>query len=475
MKRGMAFPILRKFFPAVSLCGLLSTAAIAGQPPNLLVIIADDLRPAIGACGDPVAITPNLDRFAKQGTLFQKAYANFPVCGPSRSSFLSGKRPEKSGVISNGPEPIRELIPGVVTLPEVFKKNGYQTIGMGKIFHDNQDGESWTKFFHYPRNITGYQEHKGTDKGPVMEFSDHPESGYPDGWQADTAIRWLENAPVQPFLLMVGLQKPHMPFVAPKKYWDLYEGKILPDPANARLPVGAPPFAGQNSYELRMYFNDIPQGNAPFSAELQSNLRRGYYACVSFEDAQIGRILETLERTGLDKTTAVLIIGDNGFHLKENGIWGKDDVFETATRVAMLGRFPMFHAVSSVPEPVELVDLYPTLCSLAGIAPPYRLDGTDLVPLLKGEKLAEEPSGVFTVVNRNEKMIGLSLREKNLRYTMWREKDTGKPGGEELYDYSLALPEEQNLVNAERYAGEVARLRALVQARYDSSAISVKK
>lgn len=473
MERRWVAAVMRKIILAAGMNGLL-TAATAQQPPNILVIIADDLRPAIGACGDPVALTPNLDRFAKEGTVFQKAYANFPVCGPSRASFLSGKRPETSGVVTNGPEPIRELIPGVVTLPEVFKKNGYQTIGMGKIFHENQDGKSWTKFFHYPQNITGYQEHRGAAKGPAMEFSDRPESRYPDGWQADTACHWLENAPARPFLMMVGLQKPHLPFVAPKKYWDLYEGKVLPEPGNTKPPVGAPPFAGQNSYELRMGFDDIPQGDASFSTELQSNLRRGYYACVSFEDAQIGRILETLEHTGLDKSTAVFIVGDNGFHLQENGFWCKDDVFETAAHVAMLGRFPMFHAVSSVTEPVELVDLYPTLCSLAGIVPPYLLDGTDLVPLLKGGKLADETAVAFTVVNRNGRMIGLSLRDKNFRYTMWRDKDTGEPGGEELYDYSLVLPEEQNLVNAERYAGEAARLRAIVKKRYEQSTLRVK-
>jgi len=454
--------------------GLFPLAALAQQHPNILFIISDDLRPTIGAYGDTDAITPHLDAFAKEGTLFQKAYANFPVCGPSRASFLSGRRPENSGVVTNGDQTIRDLIPGVVTLPEIFRKNGYQTIGMGKIFHHDQDEVSWTKFFHYPKNISGYQDHKGPGKGPAIEFSDHPESNYPDGWQADTAIHWLENAPAQPFLLMVGLQKPHLPFVAPKKYWDLYEGKVFREPKTRDLPDGAPRFAGQNSYELRMGFEGIPQKEEPLSPELQSDLRRGYYACVSFEDQQIGRILDALARAGLEKNTIVLIIGDNGFHLRDNGIWCKDDVFEAATRVTMMGRFPMFHAPASVNGPVELVDLYPTLCSLTGIAPPYPLDGVDLTPLLKGEKKPDENARAFTVVNRNDRVLGFSVREGDLRYTAWREKGSGKLAGEELYDYSLATPEEKNLVGIEKYIGALARLRALSEEHYSGSAFPVK-
>lgn len=437
------------------------------ERPNFVVIVADDLRPSLGVYGDSSAVTPRLDAFVRKGgTLFQKAYANFPVCGPSRASFLSGRRPETSGVIRNGPETIRDLIPGVVTLPEIFKKNGYQTIGMGKIFHDDQDAASWTKYFFYPKTMSGYQGHKGAGKGAPMEFLDRPESLYPDGWQADTAVRWLENAPAQPFLLMVGLQKPHLPFVAPKKYWDMHGGKVLPEPVNRELPAGAPSFAGQDSYELRMTYEGVPKSGEAFSPELQADLRRGYYACVSFVDEQIGRILEALDRSGLAGNTVVVIFGDHGFHLRENGFWCKDDVFETGTRTAMVGRFPLFSAASSVNESVELVDLYPTLCSLAGIVPPYPLDGRDLVPFLKGEKPETDP--VFSMVNRHDRVLGLSVRENNLRYTAWREKGTGTLKGEELYDYSLAVPEERNLVNDSSYADALPRLQALVKDHYAS-------
>ena len=432
---------------------LRAAAAGASTAPkqNFLILVADDFRQTTRAWGDSIAITPNLDRFFEGATAFSNAFCAFPVCGPARNCFLSGIRPSKSGLIRNGPESIRQDHSWVVTLPELMKKNGYETFGMGKIFHHDQDIEkSWTKYFAYPSAIKGYRKPSPGGKGNFTEFVDQPAEKYPDGWLADTALELFKNKSDKPFFTMVGLQKPHLPFVAPKKYWDLYENVAIPGPQQPHFPKDMPELENQNSYELRM-FENVPKGTAPFSPELTKEIRRGYYACVSFVDAQIGRILDGLKQAGLDQNTNVIIMADHGWQLGENGLWCKDELFDHSLRPMFAARFPgVPQSPRKVEHFVETVDLYPTVCAMTGITPPYALDGRDFTPLLTG-KDAGWQDVAYAMVNRHDKTLGFTVRQGSLRYSLWLDQKTKAENGEELYDFSLPEPEKVNLAKDPKY------------------------
>lgn len=426
-----------------ALClSLSAVSALAESRPNFLVIIADDLRPpGPGGVLDKVP-TPRLDQLQREGLRFRNAYANFPACGPSRNSLLSGRRPENTGAVLNTAENIRHFIPDVVTLPEHFKRNGYTTIGMGKIFHSDQDEPSWTKFFKYPASIGGYQNGVPGER-PTTQFVDAADEKYPDGWQAMTAGKWLrEHGKDGPFLLMVGFQKPHLPFVAPQGDFAALQDASVPVPQPQFPPKGSPACATHTSFELRGY-TDIPPGTEPFGADKETLLRRGYGACVHFVDRQLGKILDDLEAAGLAENTHVFVLGDHGFHFGENGIWGKDTLYEASLRTFLAARLagenPPLPPGMTVESHAELLDLYPTLCQLAGIAPPYPLEGKNLL-----EKTDAAPT--FSMVQRHGKVLGFSVRQGGHRYMRWIERETGKLVAEELYDDAAAVPESANLI-----------------------------
>jgi arylsulfatase A-like enzyme len=439
--------------------------------PNFLVIWADDLRQTTRAWGDDFTITPNLDRFLDGATVYRNAFCNFPVCGPSRNCCLGGIRPTKSGMISNGAESLRRDHPWVVTFPELLKNNGYETFGMGKIYHHDQDVEkSWTKYFHYPATIQGYQNRPVGGKGDFTEFVPNAEDGYPDGWLADTVLDLFKNKSDKPFLTMVGLQKPHLPFVAPQKYWDLYENVDIPDPQEPYFPEGMPDIENTNCYELRM-FRDVPKGTEPFPPELKKKIRRGYYACVSFIDAQVGRILDGLKAAGLDQTTNVILMADHGWQLGENNLWCKDELFDHSLRPIFATRFPGLPAApKQVDHFVELVDLYPTLCAMTGVKAPYALDGKDFTPLLTGGDAPWEDVA-YAAVNRQNKVIGFTVRRGPLRYCLWLDQKTKEVRGEELYDFSLAQPGKVNLATDPGYSAPRGELHALVQRQVDQAVV----
>jgi arylsulfatase A-like enzyme len=402
---------------ALGTLGVVAAQSLAADAPptrpNVLFIAVDDLRPELACYGNPVAKTPNLDRLAARGVLFSHAYCQQAVCSPSRSSLMTGRRPDATRVYDLDTH-FRAALPDAVTLPQYFKANGYYCAALNKIYHHGfEDGRSWNEPHWYPNGQTVDTDPNDWSKriiqrvGPgVREFSqaaqpadnDRPnvkpgtppknaafdvsaksDDELPDGYTAAEAVKRLHGlkGKGQPFFLAVGFLKPHLPFVAPKKYWDLYDPEKIPTPAIDHLPEGAPGFAGHTSGELHSYKN-IPAGN-PIPAGLAKTLRHGYYACVSYTDAQVGRLLNALEQEGLAQNTVVVFWGDHGWQLGDHGLWNKHTNFELATRAPLIMSVPGARSAGKKCEaPVEFVDVYPTLADVCGLPVPAGLDGRSL-------------------------------------------------------------------------------------------------
>ncbi len=424
-------------------------AADASPPaarPNILLISIDDLRPSLGCYGDTLVQSPNIDRLAQSSRLFQRAYIQQAVCGPSRASLLTGRLPDNIRVWHNR-QLFRDTLPDAVTLPQLFKNNGYHTQGLGKVFSGREreeDPPSWSvpsilrgdgwRNYALPENNTR------SGKGVAFEAADVDDDGYPDGKLTDLAIETLTHLKrqPQPFFLAVGFFKPHLPFNAPKKYWDLYDPAVFDFQEHPAPIDGAPEIAYHTHRELGGY-RDIP-ADERMSAEQSRVLRHGYYACVSYIDAQVGRLLETLERLGLHDNTIVVLWGDHGFALGEEDRWCKGTNFELDTRVPLLVRVPDM-AAPGVPTValVEAVDIYPTLAALAGLTPPAELDGHSFVPVLKDPAASTRDHALSQFPRpwrRDEPdFMGYSIRTPTHRYTRWVELPARKTSAEELYDY----------------------------------------
>jgi len=374
-----------------------------------LFIAVDDLRPELGCYGKTIVRSPNIDRLAAQGLRFNHAYCQQAICGPSRASLMTGLRPDATGVIHNEAH-FRDKNPDVITLPQHFRMQGYQTVHVGKIFHPNMVDleKSWSMIpsGNWARGLTPYQlaenrqwiqqqrkemEDKwgrsvqGFVAGPVSEAAAVPDEAYLDGRVAVEAIELLKKLKAdaaRPFFLGVGFHKPHLPFIAPQRYWDLYDPAQLPLASNPLAPVGMPAMALHDSFELRTY------GRAPKTGPIDEPMARhfihGYLACASYVDTQIGKVLDELDRLGLRDRTVVILWGDHGWHLGDHGVWGKATNFEIATRVPLIIRAPGLKAQGQSSDGlVELVDMYPTLCELAGLPLPAHLQGCSFAPLLE--------------------------------------------------------------------------------------------
>ena len=338
----------RRSFLKWCACGALlplpggTARAAKKKPRNVLFIAVDDLRPMLGCYGDKTAVTPNIDRLAKQGMVFNHAYCQQAVCNPSRASLMTGRRPDTTRVWDLKAH-FRDALPDVVTLPQYFKNNGCHARSIGKIFHGGgppaKDPPSWSEEalhdttrdasgrYALPKNLAG----KGL-KRDSNESADVPDSTYIDGIVCEDALAALRTLKSReaPFFLAVGFRKPHLPFCAPKKYWDLYQRDEIPPPASDSHPEGAPELAVRSWKELEGY-RDIPDDGL-LSKEKAAELRHGYYACVSYVDALTGRLLDELERLGLKENTVVILWGDHGFHLGEQGLWAKANNYELSTR-----------------------------------------------------------------------------------------------------------------------------------------------
>ena len=453
------------------------------QPLNVLFIAVDDLRPELGCYGAAHMKTPHLDRLASQGMLFERAYCQVAVCNPSRSSVLSGTRPDTTGVFDNQ-HFMRPNMPDVISLPQHFKNHGYTSLSLGKIFHHSErepgdDPQSWSEpsWYHgepykhwftqesldYVKQLKALpkaQQPKQLRAAP-FEAADEPDASYPDAQTAAKAIETLQRlkAEAKPFFLGVGFVKPHLPFTCPQKYWDLYPETSIQLAANAQRPKDAPDPAFHNNYELRSY-GTVPE-NGPISDAMALKLIRGYRACVSFMDAQLGRVLDELDRLGLRENTLIVLWGDHGYHLGENGLFTKMTNFEQGTRVPLLVSHPgMKTAGKRTRALVELVDLYPTLAQLCDLPLPKHLEGTSFAPLLDNP---DQPwkKAAFSQYLRTGKPphTGRSLRTERWRYTEWHDLK-GKPTGVELYDELNDPQETANLANDPTHAETVKQLAA---------------
>lgn len=428
--------------------GLPAVAAARGRP-NVLLMIADDLNTSLGCYGHPIAKTPNIDTLARTGVVFEKAYCQFPLCQPSRTSLLSGLRPESTKVWTLD-TPTRKFLGDAVMLPELFRHNGYFTAHAGKVFHTGEHAEdprSW--------DVEKREFGKNPPASEILRSGREPDlSGHtfrwdvlrtkdeatPDGIVAAQTVEWLErrSQDKQPFFLAAGFRRPHAPYSAPSQYFDLYPPEQIP------LPVGTPPkvaAAVNHSHELH-----------PLPPKVVREHITAYYACVSFVDSQVGKILTALDRLQLMQQTIVVFLGDHGYHLGDHGgLWHKRTLFEASARAPLIVSVPGKTAGGRCQELVEFVDLYPTLAGLCGLNPPANLEGLNFAPLLQKPDTSWK-SAAFTVVARRKDdfddpnqvdFLGRTIRTQHWRYTEWDNRERGV----ELYDLDKDPQELENIAD----------------------------
>lgn len=486
--------------------GPRSGAAEPTQRPNVVMILVDDLKPAIGAFGDPTAITPNIDRLAARGTRFQLAYANQAVCAPSRMNLMTGARSTSSGIYDFGMN-LRDYMPDAVTLPQHFQAAGYWTESMGKVYHIGHNTRADTRGWsvpHHKDHVVEYVSDAAEALGPtreaalfnefevpegdVWEYSktlprglfwedpDVPDDAYADGRIAARAVRRLRELEEknEPFFLAVGFARPHLPFSVPKRYWDMYDAEAFPLPTFEQLPEGAPQFAGKVGGEINAYA-PIPVNTreANYPEALKRRLIHGYYAGVSYVDAQIGKVMDELERSGLADNTVVVLWGDHGYHLGDHAMWTKHTNYEQATHLPLIFAGPGVGAGQATDQPAETVDVYPTLAALADLpAPdgPQPIDGTDLSDVLKNPDARVRPYAYHAYPRPNR--IGQAIRTERYRLVRWTHEKTGERDYE-LYDLVQDPGETRNIAAEQR--GVRDRLERYLDAQPKPKSVNLKK
>ncbi|MCK4919663.1 MAG: sulfatase-like hydrolase/transferase [Bacteroidales bacterium] len=395
----------------------------AQEKPNILFIAVDDMNCDFGAYGNPVVKSPNLDALAAEGVLFANNHCQKAVSGASRASLLSGFTPEHTG-ITGFYLYLRDLYPDVVTLPQFFKNNGYHTAGMGKIHDprnvsltDKVDLVSWSEFIDIDGN-----KYVTSSGNPVTEAADVDDDGYTDGRIADEGVRQIASLSVgtDPFFIAVGFKKPHLPFTAPKKYWDLYDRDSISLAPFQKFAENDLEFVHNPGDEFYNGYDNVPE-NGEYSADLQREYIHGYYACVSYIDAQIGKLINELKFQGVYDNTIIIMWGDHGFSLGDHTNWGKHTNFEYATRSPLIIKAPGKQQDKVIQSPSELLDIYPTLVDLAGFEIPDTLDGNSLVPILNGTT-DHVKAFAISQFKRGGKQ-GFSLRSDYFQYVEWRNDD----------------------------------------------------
>ncbi len=455
------------------------------EKPNILFIAVDDLKPWVSAYGDKHAKTPGMDRLAREGVVFQNSYCQQAICAATRASILTGMRPDKTRIWDLITD-FRQVNPNAVSLPEYFKKNGYETTGMGKIYHmgstgPGHDAPSWSVPWRDPKCPT-YALPDGTNargKGKATECADVPDDTYHDGKLTGVAIRMLDSLSLgsKPFFLAVGFLKPHLPFVSPKKYWDLYnrdEFEVAPFQQKAK---NSPDATYHASGELKSY-TDIPQFDSYSEKELehlpvakQKELIHGYYAAISYTDAQIVQLLNELDRLDIRKNTIIVLWGDHGWHLGDHGLWNKHTNFEEATHTLLMMSIPGKKAGIRPVATCEFVDVFPTLCDLAKIPVPKYLDGVSLVPAIDKPTLEVKGYAMSQYPREGAKVMGYSIRTKRFRYTEWMDNTyrTNMPYsaknviGREMYDYGKDPLEKVSVIGQSEYKIDQEKMVQLFQ------------
>lgn len=432
--------------------------------PNVLFILVDDLRPELGSYGKSHMISPNIDRLAKKGQLFTRAYVNFPVCGPSRASLLSGLYPSRTRFKAWNCSQDND-VSGIVSLPMHFRNNNYTTVSLGKVYNNFDDGKgSWDEIWRPALTTTlwDYQTKAGVKlfeelnserqedprprnntnlpkRGLAYENAEVEDIAYEDGRIANKAIEKLQEFQnsSEPFFMAVGFKKPHLPFNAPSKYWELYNEETINLAQNAYPPEDAPGISLPNFGELRAYYGIPEEGPLPDSLAIK--LRHGYYACVSYVDKQIGRVLDELENLGLDENTIIVLWGDHGWQLGEHGLWGKNTNYEISLQIPLLVKIPKKKGNIRQEGLVETVDIYPTLCDLAALRKPFHLQGKSFASLLDNPDTRGK-----TVVYSRTGSGGETIITETHAYTAFFDKQ-GKVKAEMLYDLEKDHQENKNI------------------------------
>jgi arylsulfatase A-like enzyme len=441
---------------------------------NVLFLAVDDLRPQLGCYGHGQMISPNIDALATQGMRFRRAYCQVPVCGASRASLLTGLRPTPKRFLSYKAKKDRDA-PDAVSLPKHFKDNGYVTLSRNKVYHSRGDDlEAWSQEPWRIRDWRVYLTPEGKRisqrrrrrAGPAWEGADVDDNAYPDGKCADRLIEDLRSLAKgdKPFFLAGGFVKPHLPFNCPKKYWDMYKRDEIDLADNPFRPKGAPDVALHNWGELRAYAG-IP-GRGRLDDETARALIHGYYACVSYVDAQVGRVLDELDRQGLAENTVVVLWGDHGWQLGEHGMWCKHCNFETSLHSPLIVRAPGYRAGLQSNALVEFVDIYPSLCELAGLETPDSLEGQSFEPLLRDPRRKWKPAAFSRYKG------GDSVKTDRFRYTEWRNQ-RGDLYARMMYDHEKDPNENVNIVDAPEYADEVKRMVGWVESGWKAARVRV--
>jgi len=529
---------LRRLALIFSLLALLSLTATGQEKPNILFIAVDDLKPEIGAYGSRIAKTPNLDKLAGSGSVFLANYCQQAVCGPTRASLMTGMRPDYTRVWDLKTR-MRDINPDILSLPQYLKSQGYITQGIGKVYDsrcvdDETDGPSWSVPYHktkdgyyaaaFGRPVTGRYQHpdnkaaaerytregqaKGLSKAatndylqekvkPAVENADVPDNAYSDGANVLQAIDILGGLSKggSPFFLAVGLSKPHLPFVSPKKYWDLYRRADMPLADFAAMPKDAPAIAMHNSGEIRSYTDVAPLIDSAtekgygltLTADKQRELLHGYYAAVALLGGDVGRLMRALDSLGLRQNTIVVLWGDHGWHLGDHNLWCKHDNFEQATRAPLIISAPGIRP-SRTKSLSEFVDVFPTLCELAGVPVPSHLHGKSLVSVMKDPgrrgkeySVSQYPrSGNDAETQRlgyaTGNVMGYSLRTDRYRYTVWMGDgwrswmpyDASKRVGVELYGYRTDPGERENVAGKASMTATLREMQGLMEGYFRS-------
>jgi iduronate 2-sulfatase len=459
---------------------LLASIATAAPPKkNVLFVAVDDLRIEIGCYGAAHMKTPNIDRLAEQGLLFEQAYCQQAICGPSRISILTSYRPDSTKIYTLD-QSLKNSLPDVMSMPRHFKENGYKTVSLGKIYHHQTDDKPYWDVLDscsrpaYANPETAAWVNRKTkegkskklkgkalrtfSKGPAYECGEVSDSTYTDGVIADLAIQQLRAKDSRPLFLAIGFKKPHLPFVAPKKYWDLYNPSDITVPSRER-PSGAPDAAFTAWGELRAYRGMPEDGYC--TDEQTRTLIQAYRACVSYVDAQLGRVLDELDKQGLRNDTIIVLWGDHGWKLGDYGTWCKHTNFELDTHVPLIYSGPGIPRGARSKALVEYVDIYPTLADWCGLSVPDHCEGLSMLPLFSNPAQPWKKAA-FSQYPRGGGM-GYTVRSKKWRYTEWRRKD-GRVTAHELYDHSASDVATANLAERPEFATVLKEMQAILRA-----------
>ncbi|HVJ67795.1 MAG TPA: sulfatase [Caulifigura sp.] len=460
-------------------CLLAATSLAADARKNVLFVISDDLNNLLGCYGDPLAKTPNIDKLAKRGVLFEKAYCTFPLCGPSRNSMLTGLYPNSSGILQNG-QVFRQTIPDQLSLPQAFRQQGYFAARIGKLYHYNvpnsigtnghDDPGSWELELN-PAGVDRLEEHPKITSLTPNQFggtlswyaSPAAEAKHTDALEAEDAEWVLERCAKKkdrPFFLAVGFFRPHTPYVSPKSYFDLHPEKSMPVVQGVKEDQADLPAAALGSYKKEQ---------DKLTDDTRRQARQAYNASISFMDAQVGKVVAALDRLGLSDNTVIVFTSDHGYHVGEHGLWQKMSIFEESARVPLLIVAPGGTKGGVAKSPVSHLDLFPTLAELCGVKAPSNIQGQSLAPMLKdpsavgrGWALTQVTRGggqaraaVTTNVGaEGKRFFGYSLRTPRWRYTEWDEGAKGR----ELYDHDADPKELTNLADRPDHAKTVEEL-----------------